>query len=185
MRSTFGVGSVGCRIYSVSIPAPTAPSPLHLAVTKTMRGDCLQRGQVGRKSSSRFCFVQCWLRMLSVFLSVKWNEDPIIAYVSLMCPKFGHNLDIFGHILLWKVKQKVPEKCPKIGHVLDMFWTHIGHFLGVWTYNLFTSQTVQIRQNFGLLFGHVLQDWTYFGHILDILEGLDMFWIHNGHFLAG
>ena len=37
-------------------------------------------------------------------------------------------------------------------------------------------------QNIVLFFGHVLQDLTYFGHVLDILEGLDMFWIHYGHF---
>ena len=92
----------------------------------------------------------------------------------LMCPKFGHNLDIFWmHPLL--------ASPTKSGQRLDMFWT----FFWVFGHIICSHQKLsKMWQHFGLFFGHVLQDWTYFGHILDILEGLDMFWIHCGHFLG-
>ena len=61
------------------------------------------------------------------------------------------------------------------GHIMDIIF-------GIWTHILFAMLNVQNVVKLRALFGHVLQGWTYFGHILDVLEVLDTLWTYYGHF---
>ena len=69
---------------------------------------------------------------------------------------------------------------------LSEVWAHYGHVLGLFCvfghviYSLL--EVSKIYQNFGHVFRHFQLSWTFFGHILGTLQGLDKFWTHFGHF---
>ena len=115
-------------------------------------------------------------------LNQKWNQNRNRGnpnWQPYLWRSMSKTLPNLWTLLPFKNKTKSAQNVAKVlthfGQILDIFlvfWHGFSSLFHLW----------KIGKNFGHPFGHIKQVWAHFGHIMDILKGLDIFWTHYGHF---